>query len=50
VLFETIDENLKNRFYFQKGVRHLLEQAKKEILSGETTPYIAAQKILVHYT
>jgi LAO/AO transport system kinase len=50
VLSETIEEHLKKRFYSHKGIRHLLEQAEKEILAGKISPYLAAQKILDEYS
>lgn len=45
-MYETINEELKNRFYGNEKISEKLKKAEKQILKGEISPYAAAFKIL----
>jgi LAO/AO transport system kinase len=49
VLYETIEDVLKNHFYSQKYISHSLAQLEKEIIAGQVNTYVAAQKLLEEY-
>lgn len=45
-MHETIQENLQNSFYYHPKIREDYEVIEKKVLSGELSPYIAAQTLL----
>ena len=48
-MFETINQTLKDDFYFNKVVSEILPAFEKEVLTGKMSAYIAAQKLLEKY-
>jgi len=48
-MLETINEQLKNRFYNDKNIITLLEQNKKAVQNNEISPFAAAQLLLETY-
>jgi LAO/AO transport system kinase len=49
VLYETIEEALKNHFFSRKEISHTLAELEKEIMAGHVNTYVAAQKLLEEY-
>lgn len=49
IMFETINQSLKDNFYSNKIVSKILPDFEKEVLTGRTSAYIAAQKLLEKY-
>lgn len=49
ILFETIDQQLKNHFYFQKGISEKIKIAENKIHEGKTSPYMIAQELIDSY-
>jgi LAO/AO transport system kinase len=50
IMFEMIDERLKERFYHDNTVINLIPELQKAILNNEISPYIAAQQLIDRYT
>lgn len=48
-MLETINEQLKNRFYNHPEIIELLEQNKKAVQNNELSPFAAAQILLERY-
>jgi LAO/AO transport system kinase len=48
-LEQTIEESMKQHFYNDPVIIKELNILKKEILSGKTSPVLAANKILENY-
>ena len=48
-MLETINEQLKNRFYQHSEIQQLLEQNKKAVANNEISPFVAAQMLLEKY-
>lgn len=48
-MLETINEQLKNRFYNHPEIISLLEQNKKAVQNNELSPFAAAQMLLERY-
>ncbi len=48
-MLETIDEQLKNRFYNDKTIASELEKNKKALQNNEISPFAAAQLLLEKY-
>ncbi len=48
-MLETINEQLKNRFYNHPDIMSLLEQNKKAVQNNEISPFAAAQILLEKY-
>jgi LAO/AO transport system kinase len=46
---DTIEENIRMRFYHHAGISQKIEQLKSEILNGRMSPYAAAQQLLGEY-
>ena len=49
IMFETINQTLKDNFYFNKVVSEILPAFEKEVFTGKMSAYIAAQKLLEKY-
>ncbi len=45
-LLETINQEIKNRFYNQSGIQKLLEEEITNLEKGSTTPFNAARRLL----
>jgi len=48
-MYETINQNLKDTFYFDPRIQVLLEKYEKKVLQGETTPFTPAKALLEKY-
>lgn len=48
-LLETINDQLKNRFYHNPAIESLLEESKKAVQNNEISPFAAAQNLLKNY-
>jgi LAO/AO transport system kinase len=46
---ETVDEQLKNSFYHNADIQHLLRLAEQDVLEGRKTSFVAAQDLLDRY-
>ncbi len=45
-MFETINEEIKDRFYNHPGVKEELENLENNVISGKMSPFKAAQQLL----
>ncbi len=45
-MYETINEELKNRFYNNTNLTNIIQETEKAVLKGEISPYAAAEKLL----
>ncbi len=45
-MYETINEELKNRFYNNSELIELIKNTETEVIEGKISPYAAAQKLL----
>ena len=43
------DQNLRDSFYQNQNIKRLMIQLESDVLSGRTSSYIAAQKLLEVY-
>ena len=48
-MYETINQNLKDSFYYDVRIQKLLEKYERKVLSGETTPFTPARILLEKY-
>ena len=48
-MYESINEQLHNRFYNARGIADMLAECEKELLSGRITSFAAATKMLDLY-
>ena len=48
-MIETIEDQLKSRFYQNNSVKELLKENKKAVLNNEISPFAAAQLVLEKY-
>jgi LAO/AO transport system kinase len=48
-MYDFIDQNLRDSFYQNQNIKRLLIQLENDVLSGKTSSYIAAQKLLEAY-
>jgi LAO/AO transport system kinase len=48
-MYETINQNLKDTFYFDVRIQKLLEKYEQKVLKGETTPFTPAKVLLEKY-
>jgi LAO/AO transport system kinase len=48
-MYETINQNLKDTFYFDRRIQKLLEKFENKVLKGETTPFTPAKVLLEKY-
>ncbi len=46
VLYDTIEEGIRHRFYSRREIAHALARLEKEIGAGRMNPYQAAQEVL----
>ena len=49
IMYETINESLKNSFYSEKNIKKLLAEFENDILNNKISSYVAAQKLLEIY-
>lgn len=48
-MYETIDEQLRSRFYRNPSIQELVGQLEQQVLSNEVSSFIAAKKLLEEY-
>ena len=48
-MYESINEHLKNSFYFNPSIKEMIPAMEKMVLGGEVTSFIAAHKLLDKY-
>jgi LAO/AO transport system kinase len=48
-MYETINDQLRNRFYHNKDIQKLLALKEQQVLRQEVTPFAAAQSLLDAY-
>lgn len=48
-MYESINEHLKNGFYYNTVVKSLISQTEKDVLDGKITSFVAANKLLDAY-
>lgn len=48
-MYETIEQNLKDSFYYDPRIQKMLEKYEKMVLKGETTPFTPARALLEKY-
>ena len=48
-MYESINEHLKNSFYYNPTIKSLIDQMEKEVLGGQITSFVAAKKLLDTY-
>ncbi len=49
IMFESIDEKLKDDFYSDPGIRNKIDSFKQDILNDKISSYVAAQKLVNYY-
>lgn len=48
-MYESINEHLHNEFYYNPGVKALLERYSKDVVDGRLTSFVAASRLLDIY-
>lgn len=48
-MYESINEHLKNSFYYNPTVKNMIGQMENEVLGGQITSFVAAKKLLDSY-
>ncbi len=48
-MYESINEHLKNSFYYNPTVKNMIGQMENEVLRGQITSFVAAKKLLDSY-
>jgi LAO/AO transport system kinase len=48
-MYETINERLKNSFYHNKEIHQLIQPTENEVLGGQVSSFIAANRLLDKY-
>lgn len=48
-LYETLDEQIKQRFYKAEGIEDMLKMYEQMLLSGKMTSFVAAGKVLEYF-
>ena len=48
-MYESINEHLKNGFYYNTAVKNMINQTEKDVLDGKITSFVAANKLLDAY-
>ena len=48
-MYESINEHLKNSFYYNPAIRGMIGDMEKEVLGGQITSFVAAKKLLDTY-
>ena len=48
-MYESINEHLKNSFYFNPAIKGMIGDMEKEVLGGQITSFVAAKKLLDTY-
>jgi LAO/AO transport system kinase len=48
-MYESINEHLKNSFYYNPVIKSTIDQMEKDVLGGQITSFVAAKKLLDTY-
>jgi LAO/AO transport system kinase len=48
-MYESINEHLKNSFYYNPVIKSTINQMEKDVLGGQITSFVAAKKLLDTY-
>ena len=48
-MYESINEQLKNNFYYNPTIRQMLPQMEHDVLDGQMTSFVAAARLLDNY-
>ena len=48
-MYESINEHLKNNFYFNPQVKQQIDNMERDVLGGKITSFVAAKKLLDEY-
>jgi LAO/AO transport system kinase len=48
-MYESINEHLRNNFYYNPAVKGMIGQMENEVLGGQVTSFVAAKKLLDKY-
>ena len=48
-MYESINEQLRNSFYFNKKIKAMTENMEAEVLGGKITSFVAAKRLLDEY-
>ena len=48
-MYESINEHLRNDFYYNKTVKSMLDDMSNQVLGGQITSFVAAKKLLDAY-
>ena len=48
-MYETINEQLRLKFYNDPAIRQQLQDAERTVLAGQQTSFVAAQQLLDSY-
>ncbi|MBQ9362607.1 MAG: methylmalonyl Co-A mutase-associated GTPase MeaB [Bacteroidaceae bacterium] len=48
-MYESINEHLKNNFYFNPRVKQQIDDMERDVLGGKITSFVAAKKLLDEY-
>ncbi|MBQ6965995.1 MAG: methylmalonyl Co-A mutase-associated GTPase MeaB [Bacteroidaceae bacterium] len=48
-MYESINEHLKNSFYYNPLIKNMIGDMEKEVLGGQVTSFVAAKKLLDKY-
>ena len=48
-MYESINEHLKNNFYYNKAIKELIKPMEDDVLGGKITSFVAAKKLLDEY-
>ena len=48
-MYESINEHLRNSFYYNPAIKNMIDGMEKEVLGGQITSFVAAKKLLDTY-
>ena len=48
-MYETINETLKENFYNDETIQHLLAENERKVLNSEISSFVAAKNMLDYY-
>ena len=48
-MYESINEHLRNSFYYNPSIKQMIGNMEKEVLGGQITSFVAAKKLLDTY-
>ena len=48
-MYESINEHLKNSFYYNPAIKDMIGKMENEVLGGQITSFVAAKKLLDTY-